>query len=148
MNRTQRPEADVSARDDGLDFDSEPGYYTDVYYPDQLPGEAETAYRLRVTFTSEGYATKTILAASTHPVWVIHARRKDAPRIVEHRLFFRHIQNLLRGAGFNLRGDELTIDRKGDSILVAFQWKGSPIDYAAGLRQAEQDAAEFAEMPL
>ncbi|MGO8837582.1 MAG: hypothetical protein ACLQAH_05350 [Limisphaerales bacterium] len=146
--KTRTPRVQIPNSTTEPDFDDEPGYYCDVFYPDLLPGEAETAYRLRVTFTSEGYSTKTILAAATHPVWVIQARRKDAPQIVDHRLLFRHIQNLLRRAGFHLREDELTIDRKGDSILVAFQWKDSPIDYAAGLRQAAQEAAEFAEMPL
>lgn len=148
MKRTSTPQVEVAAPNAAPDFDDVPGYYSDVYYPDLLPDESETAYRLRVTFTSEGYATKTILAAATHPVWVIRARRKDAPRIVDHRLFFRHIQELLSRAGFFLGRDELTIDRKGDSILIAFQWRDSLIDYAAGLRQAELDAAEFEEVPV
>lgn len=148
MNLQLPPEVGIVASKAELDFDDEPGYYNDVYCPDLLPGEAETAYRLRITFTSEGYETKTILAAATHPVWVIRAKRKDAPRIVDQRLLFRHIQKLLRGAGFDLCRDELTIDRKGDFVLVAFLWKQSSVDYAAGLRQAEQDAAEFAGMPI
>ena len=148
MKLTLPPRVEVATPNAAQDFDDEPGYYSDVYYPDLLPDESETAYRLRVAFTSEGYATKTILAASTHPVWVIHAKRKDAPRIVDHRLFFKHIQNLLRGAGFQLRRDELSVSQDKCGILVAFQWKDSPIDYAAGLRQAERDAAEFADALL
>jgi hypothetical protein len=146
--KTRPPRVQIPNPTTEPDFDDESGFYSDVYYPDLLPGESETAYCMRITLQSHGYATGTILAAETHPVWVIRVKRKEAPRIADQRLFARHIQELLQEAGFRLNRSELTIDRQGDAILITFPCQNPIIDYAAGLHQAEQDAAEFADMAL
>jgi hypothetical protein len=147
MKRKRTPGIDAAVPATTPDFDDDPNFYKDVYDCDWRVCESEIAYRLRVMFTSNGYAPKTVQAAPTHPIWIICAKRKDAPRIADNRLFFKHIQKLLRDTGFRLRKDEMTVDQKGDNILVSFIWKDSPIDYLAGLRDAEQVAAEFEEIP-
>jgi hypothetical protein len=81
-------------------------------------------------------------------VLIVRAVRTTARKIPEYKPFFRHIRDLLERAGFFVKRDELSVDQNGNRILAAFLWPDSPIDYAAGLRQAELDAAEFAGMPL
>jgi hypothetical protein len=134
--------------DESDDFDEEPGYYKDVYFPDSAPDESPTEFLIRHHFALAGYEVRRIETAPTHPVIIIKTIRKAAPKITDQRQLVRHFQDLLKRAGFKLRRDELTVGRIGDRILAAFQWKDSPIDYAAGLRQADQDAMEFAEIPL
>ena len=148
MKRTPPPQFEVAAPNTAPDIDDDD--IKDVYWPDfdTLPNETPVAFKLRFTFACAGYRAIKIEEAPTHPILIVHAKRKEARRISDHRLFFKHIQNLLCGAGFQLRRDELSVSQDKCGILVAFQWKDSPIDYAAGLRLAEQDAAAFAEMPL
>lgn len=119
----------------------------DVYYPDSQPGESEIAFKIRIAFETQGYMIRHIEPAATHPVWIIRAFRPDATRI-DPRLLFRHVRHLLRSAGFPLRRDELTVEPSGRRLLVAFLWRESPIDYAAALRRAEEEAAEMMEMVL
>ncbi len=120
----------------------------DVYYPDTQPGETEISFMLRRAFESHGYLVRDIREAPTHPVVIIHALRGNAPRVSDLRSLFRHVHGLLREAGLLLRRDELTVNQTGNRILVAFQWQDSTMDYAAGLRQADEDAADFEGMPL
>jgi len=130
------------------DFDIEDFKDVHLLELEPMPGESPVAYKLRFVFGCAGYRNVKVLEMQTHPVLAVHAVRQEAQRINDHRLFFKHIRNLLRRAGFPLGRDELTVTQDNAGILAAFQWKDSPIDYAAGLRQAEQDAAEFANMPL
>jgi hypothetical protein len=147
MKRKRTPGIDAAVPATTPDFDDDADFYKEVYDCDWRVCESEIAYRLRVMFTSNGYAPKTIQAAPTHPIWIIRAKRKDAPRIADNRLFFKHIQKLLRDTGFRLRKDELNVTQERDSILVTFIWKDSPIDYLAGLREAENETTEFAPIP-
>jgi len=148
MKRTPpiRVEADASTITPELSDDD----FRDVFglELDAIPGETPVAYRLRLAFGCAGYRAVKVLEMQTHPVLAVHAVRREAQRIADARLFFKHVKNLLRHAGFPLHPDELTVAQDSAGILVAFQWHDSPIDYAAGLRQAELDAAEFADMPL
>ena len=120
----------------------------DVYHPNSLPGEPEIAFRLRRAFESHGYLIRDIRHAETHPVVVVRAVRGKARRIGDPRLFFRCALELLREAGILLRRNELTVDQRGNRILLAFPWRDSPIDYAAALRQADEDAAALMEIIL
>lgn len=120
----------------------------EVHYPDSLPGETEIAFRLRRAFESHGYLIRDARYAATHPVVVFRASQGNAPRISDPRSLFRRVQGLLREAGILLRRDELTANQTGQRILVAFQWQHSTMDYAAGLRQADEDAAAFEGMPM
>lgn len=124
--------------------------YKDIFWPefDAAPDEAPVVYKLRFAFTSAGYRVMGVEEAETHPVLIVRAVRTTARRITEHQTFLRHIQDLLLRAGFRVRRDELAVAQSGDRILAAFQWKDSPVDYEARLRQAEHDAAELAGMPL
>jgi hypothetical protein len=117
----------------------------DVYHLDSLPGETEIAFRLRRAFEDHGYLVRDIRYAPTHPVVVFRASQGNAPRISDPRSLFRRVQGLLREAVIPLRRDELTANQTGKRILVAFQWHESPIDYAHGLRQADEDAAALLE---
>ncbi len=120
----------------------------DVFWPaiDILPGETPTIFRLRCHFTLAGYRVRKVEGCVTHPVLIVRAVRTTAQRFPDRRQFRRHIQGILNLADFQPKGDELTVDQTGDRILVALLWRDSPIDYAAGLRQAELDAAQFADM--
>jgi len=122
----------------------------EVYHPqfDALPGETSVAFNLRYAFASAGYWVSSVEEVKTHPVLVARFVRRDAEPINDQKLLFRHIRDLLRGAGFPLRRDELTVSQTGHRVLVAFQWHDSPVDYQAALRQADGDAAEFEGMPL
>ena len=122
----------------------------DVYHPqfDALLGETPVAFNLRYAFTCAGYLVVSVEETKTHPVLVVRAVRKDVKPIADRKLHFQHVRDLLRGAGFRLRRDELTVSQTGNRLLVAFHWHNSPVDYAAALRQAEEDAAEFERMPL
>lgn len=143
------PEIEAAAAANAApDFDM--GDFKDVFLLElePTPGETEVAYKLRFAFGCAGYRNVKVLEMQTHPVLAVHAARQEVQRINDHRLFFKHIRNLLRRAGFPLCRDELSVTQDNAGILVAFQWRDSPIDYVAGLRQAEQEAAEFADMPL
>lgn len=148
MKKTPPPLGQADTPNTAPDFDVED--FKDLYWPDvgTLPGEPRCAFGLRCAFTSAGYKVRKVEEAETHPVLIIRAVRNDARRITDQRLFYRHVRDILRDAGFRLRRGELTVARTGNRILLAFRWPNSSIDYAAGLRRAEQEAAEFADMPL
>jgi len=144
------PPREIEAADLDATPDCDIEDFKDVYWPDvgTAPDEPPCAFKLRCAFANASYRVRKVEQAETHPVLIVRAVRTDACRIAAQWLLWRHIRNILRQAGFDVKRDELIIDQTGDRILVAFRWPDSPIDYAAGLRQAELDAAEFAEMPL
>ena len=120
----------------------------EVYFPDPLPDESETAVKLRYSFTVEGYRVTRIEQAPTHPtVWIVRAVRTTAVKIPEHRHVFRHIQDLLRRAGFSLRHDELTVDQTGDRILVAFQYAKWAPNFEEILREPQEVLCDYADIP-
>jgi len=121
--KTRPPRVQIPHLTTGPDFDDEPGYYSDIYYPNLLPGESEIAYRLRHAFTSPRYAIRSIELMEPHPVWVVRAVCKDTRCISDHRLFFRHVRDVLRQAGLKVKKDELTVDRTGDRVLVTLLWR-------------------------
>jgi len=120
----------------------------DVYFPDMQQGETEVAFRLRLAFEPEGYVIGHVESAPTHPVLIVRAVRQNAAKITVQRSLCQYFQNVLRRVGFSLRRNELTVDQRGNRILLAFQWRESTMDYAAARRQADEDAAEFEGMPL
>lgn len=132
-----------------LNFDDEDNF-KDIFWPDfdATPGETPVTFKLRFTFSSAGYQTIRIEEVKTHPVLIVRAICKDIRRITDHKLFVRHMQDLLRQAGFNLRKDELTVDQTGDRILVAFL-SGKPVlNFEKILRESHEDLLDYADMPL
>jgi hypothetical protein len=119
----------------------------EVFYPEfpELAGETCALFNLRFAFASNGYQAR-LQEAESHPVLIVRLTRRTAPLILDDELFCRHIQELLCHAGFPLPMKEITLSRKGDSTLLAFPWAHSATDYAAALRQAEADAAQFEGM--
>lgn len=129
------------------DFDEEDEDFKDVYYPDfeEVLGETSAIFQLRYAFACGGFHVIKAEEASTHPVLIIKAVRNDSTRL-HSDLLFQHIRILLRNAGFPLKRYELTVDQTGKQILVVLPWAHSRIDYAAALREAESEAAEFEGM--
>jgi len=119
----------------------------DVFHPEfpEEPGETSAMFNMRFAFACNGYQAR-LKEAESHPVLIVRFTRRTAPLIPDDKRFRRHIQELLRQAGFPLDMKEITLSRKGDSILLVFPWTHSATDYAAALRQAEADAAEFEGM--
>jgi hypothetical protein len=116
----------IPSADDHEEWDRDDA--ADVYYPDTQQGENEITCMLRLAFEIHGYVVRDIREAPTHPVMIIHALRRNAPRMSDPRLFFRHIRGLLREAGIPLRRDELTANQTGDRIMIALLWKASPMN--------------------
>ncbi len=129
-------------------FDGELGFYKDVYYPDLASGESPAEFFLRHVLACAGYETKRIETAPTHPVLIIHAFCRSVMQSTDQRWLIRHFQGLLQRAGFRLRRDELMVARTGPRILITFLWRDSPQDYTGMLRQADEDAKQFADMPM
>ncbi len=109
------------------DFDWE-NNFKDVYWPDvgAGPDEPPIAFKLRLGFACAGYRVMKVEEVETHPVVIVRAVRKDANRITDHRLFFRHIRDILRQAGFGVKRDELIVDQSGVRVLASFLWRNSP----------------------
>jgi len=149
MNLKLPQEIEVTAPNAALSFDDDDDI-RDVYWPnfDPLPGETSVAFRLRFTFTCAGYRTTRIEDVKMPPVLVVRAVRKDARRMTNHRLFYRHIRELLRQAGFHLRRNELTVDQNGDRILVAFQSAKWAPNFEEILREPQEVLFDYADMPL
>jgi hypothetical protein len=146
MDRTLLQQSQVAEPDPLADLEDEDGYYKDVFHPDfdELPGETPIAFRLRYAFACSGYRLSRVVGSQTHPVLIVRAVRQSAMRIADQRSLVRHFQHLLRSAGFRLRRDELTVDQHGDRIMVAFQWKESPVDRTLA---AGELAAQFDPIP-
>lgn len=102
MKRTPKERFNAVAPTVAPDFDDDQEFFREVYSCDWRLCESEIAYRLKVLFEASGYKPKKILAFPTHPVWEVRAKRTTALRIADYRLFFKHIQKLLGGAGFKL----------------------------------------------
>lgn len=145
MKRTPLPPGQAVAPNTMSDFDIED--FKDVY-PEPLPGEPPAQFFLRHVFACDGYETLRIETAITHPVMIIHVACTSAPQITDQRLILRRFQSLLRRAGFQLRCSEMMVTRTGPRISITFLWWNSPLDYAAMLRQADEDAKQFADMAL
>ena len=120
----------------------------DVFYPDfdMLPHETPVTFNLRYAFTCAGYRVGGIEEIKTHPVIVVRAVSKDAKLFPDHRLFFQHIQDLLRGSGFRLRRDELTVCQTGNRILIAFQSGAPSADIQEILRELHEELANDGDM--
>ena len=143
MKRTPPPQFEVAVPNAAPDFDDDDDDFKEVFWPDfdALPGETPFVFKLRFTFTFSGYRIKRIEEVQTHPVVIILAVRQSAQHIADHRLFFKHIQNLLRGAGFCLRKDELTVSQTGGQILIAFQTGKWAPNFEEILREPQEDMA-------
>jgi len=102
------------------DYDDED--YKDVFYPSHQNVELAMAAQVRTAFERAGYHVWHWAKADTHPVWILRARRKLAPRVGDNVQFTKHIMSVLKGAGISGRKGDITIDRNGDAILVAFAW--------------------------
>lgn len=116
----------------------------DVFFADLLPGEPEIAPDLRSTFESEGFSIRRVEAPPTHPVLVLHAICKGAVATSDQRSLLRHLQSVLRRAGFRLRSDELVVGRRGKGLIIAFLWKDSPVDARP---TAEELEAQYEPIP-
>jgi hypothetical protein len=125
--------------------DDEDGYYKDVYGELAL-GELPEINLLRHTFAHAGYKITKTEAMNTHPVLRAHVVRITAPGTCDEKIMRQHFRKLLCQAGFHVQTDELSVSLSPKQILLAFQWSSSPVDYAAGLREADEAAAEFVEM--
>ncbi|HEV2435668.1 MAG TPA: hypothetical protein VG077_06680 [Verrucomicrobiae bacterium] len=125
MKRTSPPQFEVAALNTTPGFDDDG--FKDVFFPifEVMPGETPIAFKLRFIFACGGYRVIKVEEVATHPVVVIRAVRKDARRVADHRLFFRHIRHILSQAGFRIRQGELIIDQTGDRVLVSFLWRNS-----------------------
>lgn len=124
------------------------GEYKDVYFPTMLAGESPIESRVRHHFEWVGYKITRIETAPTHPTLIVRAVRASAPRIDDPRLFFKHIQALLRQIGFFPKKDELTVDREKERILFAFPSGDPPADPMEILREQHLDLIDDADMPL
>jgi hypothetical protein len=138
----QLPMADTRESDD---FDDDE--FKDVFHPqfDELPGETSAIFNLRFEFAIAGYTAR-CREAETHPILVVRLTCQSAHVFPDEKLFTKFLQSVLRRAGHRLRPNELTVRRKGNSVLLAFPWSYSSIDYAAGLRLADQEALQIADM--
>src|SRR5690242_20184493 len=87
--------------------------YKDVFYPSHQNPELAMAAQVRTAFEGAGYRVWHWAKADTHPVWILRARRKSAPRFRDDVQFTKHITNVLKGAGISGRKDDITIDRNG-----------------------------------
>jgi len=149
MNLTLPPEVEATAPNAAPDYDDGDDF-KDVYWPDfdVEPGETPIAFRLRYAFTCAGYRVARIEEVKMPPVLVVRAVRRDARRMTDHRLFFGHVRELLRQAGFRLRRDELTVHQTGDRILVAFQSAKWAPNFEEILREPQEVLFDYADIPL
>src|SRR3569833_3140422 len=94
----------------------------DVFGIDAPDTESAMATQVPGAFKDAGYKITEWGKAETHPVWVLRARRKSAPRFKGGVEFVHHVIQVLRSAGVVAGKSDFTADCKGDGILVAFQW--------------------------
>ena len=94
----------------------------DVYFSDDPTCELEMAQKVPAAFENAGYKIRTWGKAETHPVWILSARRKSAPRFADTAKFAAHVIEVLKSAGVRARKADVTIDRRGDTIRVWFLW--------------------------
>jgi hypothetical protein len=146
MNRISSSGIQVPEADPVADFDDEPGYYKDIFYPDfdELVGETSIAFKLRYAFTCAGYRVMRVEEVETHPVLIVRAIHTTAPRIPEYLPFFRYIRDFLKGSGFPVKRDELTVDQVGKRILVAIPSGKPAADFREILREPQVD---FVDVP-
>jgi hypothetical protein len=97
-------------------------FVKDLYHLDDPDGEIAMSVQVPLAFENAGYAIRQWAKADYHPVWVLRARRKFAPRFGTDAEFFQHALQVLEGADVRARKSELTAQRSGDRILVAFIW--------------------------
>jgi hypothetical protein len=147
MYSTECPASSAADAVGTSEWDDEDGDLKDVFHPEfpEMPGETSALFNLRFAFATYGYKAR-LQEAESHPVLIARLTRQTAPIIPDDGLFRRHIKELLCNSGFPLRMKEITLSRKGDFALLVFPWTHSARDYAAALRQAETDAAEFEGM--
>ena len=153
MRRKPRPILPVPSWDFGreeLDFDEGPEFFKDVHYPDfeELPGESSVAFRLRFAFASAGYTPIKIEEMRTHPIAIIKAIGPGTGRIADERLFRRQVRKILRQAGFQPKGEELTAGQTGYRILVAFMTGKWEPNFEEILREPHEDFADDANVEL
>jgi hypothetical protein len=148
MRPTQCPPSGAASLFEASEWDDEDDL-KDVFHPEfpEMPGETTALFNLRFAFACNGYEAR-LQEAETHPVLIAKLTRRTAPLFPDDKRFRRHIKNLLCHSGFPLRMKEMTVSRKGNSVLLVFPWEHSATDYAAALRQADMDAAEFEGMAL
>ncbi len=146
MNLTLSPEVEVAAPNAELDFGDND--LKDIYWPDfdPLSGETPVAFKLRFTFTCAGYRTTRIEEVATHPVVVIRTVQPDTGRIANHQLLLQHVRDMLCQAGFHPKRDELTVDRSGHRLLIAFQSGKWVPNFEEILREPQDDLADYADV--
>jgi hypothetical protein len=94
-----------------------------VFYPADGSGELAMSLRIPSAFENAGYQIRQWGRAEFHPVWVLRARNKTAPRFGKRDpQFIQHVLQILRSADVNARKADLVVDRTGDRILVSFLW--------------------------
>src|SRR4051794_38298030 len=94
----------------------------DVYFTNDPTGELEMEQNVPPAFENAGYRIRTWGKASTHPLWILHAYRRSAPRFANNAQLTTHVIEVLRSAGVRARRGEVTVDRRGDTIIVSFLW--------------------------
>jgi hypothetical protein len=94
----------------------------DVYFIDDSARELEITQKVPAAFEKAGYEICTWSKASTHPVWILNARRKSAPRFADYPQFIKHVIDVLRSASVRARRAEVTVGRNGDTIIVSLLW--------------------------
>jgi hypothetical protein len=131
------------------DFDDEEDF-KDVFHPDfeEFPGESLNSIKLRYAFTCAGYRIRKYEEFDAPPVIVVRLIQTTAPLIRDPRILFKHIQGLLRQAGFRRRKDELTVDRTANRIVVAFiSGKPAP-NFEDILREQQENVDDDAALPF
>jgi hypothetical protein len=93
-----------------------------VYFTNDPWGELEMQQRLPAAFEAAGYKIESWGRSDTHPCWILRARRRSALRFADKAQLVTHVIELLRSAGIRARKADVTVDKRGDTILVAFVW--------------------------
>ena len=94
----------------------------EVAFPLDATGEITMAAEVPLAFERAGYKVQVWGKSASHPCWILRARRKSAPRLTDRAQLMTHLIEVLRSAGVRARKADLTIDRRGDTILVSFLW--------------------------
>lgn len=94
----------------------------DVFFNDDPTGELEMAQKVPAAFENAGYKVFTLRKAKTHPVWILIARPKSAHQFAENARFIAHIIDVFRSVGVRARRADVTVDRRGKTIIVSFLW--------------------------
>lgn len=87
-------------------------------------GPALQFLRVEMAFEAAGYAIRNI-EASPHrpPVAIFRMIRRNTPRYNSDVEFHQHALRILESAGIRIEKADLTTQKTGNQVLVAFLWR-------------------------